>query len=56
MATQKKELLKKLGEETLYSAKGHFKACDLRRQLVTYTIWICALLNIVGMLQLTRTS
>ena len=38
------------------TAKGHFKACDLRRQLVTYTIWICALLNIVGMLQLTRTS
>ena len=43
---KEKELLKKLGEETLYSAKGHFKACDLRRQLITYTIWICAILNI----------
>lgn len=41
------ELLKKIGEETLYSAKGHFKAGDLRRQLVTLTIWGCALLDIV---------
>ncbi len=30
---KEKELLRKLGEETLYSAKGHFKSCDLRRQL-----------------------
>lgn len=45
-----KELLKKLGEETLYSAKGHFKACDLRRQLVTYTIWGCAVLNVIGII------
>lgn len=45
-----KELLIKLGEETLYSAKGHFKACDLRRQLVTYTIWGCAFLNIIGVI------
>lgn len=51
---QEKELLRKLGEETIYSAtclrathrqKGHFKACDLRRQLVTYTIWLCATEN-----------
>jgi hypothetical protein len=45
---KEKELLKKLGEETLYSAKGHFKSCDLRRQLVTYTIWGCVVLNILG--------
>jgi hypothetical protein len=45
-----KELLKKLGEETIHSAKGHFKACDLRRQLVTYTIWGCAFLNVVGII------
>jgi hypothetical protein len=45
-----KELLKKLGEETLYSAKGHFKACDLRRQLITITIWLCAILNVVGLI------
>ena len=44
-----KELLRKLGEETLYSAKGHFKACDLRRQLVTFTIWSCALLNVLSL-------
>jgi len=45
-----KELLKKLGEETLYSAKGHFKACDIRRYLITYTIWLCAILNVVGII------
>jgi len=45
---QQKELLRKLGEETIYSAKGHFKACDLRRQLLTYTIWGCVVLNILG--------
>lgn len=44
-----KELLRKLGEETLYSAKGHFKACDLRRQLVTYTLWACAALNVLSL-------
>jgi hypothetical protein len=48
MDTNEKELLRKLGEETIYSAKGHFKACDLRRQLTTYTIWGCATLNIIG--------
>jgi hypothetical protein len=47
-----KELLRKLGEETLYSAKGHFKSADLRRQLVTYTIWLCALLNVVAIIGL----
>ena len=47
---KEKELLRKLGEETLYSAKGHFKACDLRRQLITYTIWGCAILNVVGII------
>lgn len=45
-----KELLRKLGEETIYSAKGHFKACDLRRQLMTATIWLCAVLNVVGII------
>jgi len=43
-----KVLLNKLGEETIHSAKGHFKAADIRRQLITYTIWLCALLNIVS--------
>ena len=43
-----RDLLRKLGEETLYSAKGHFKACDIRRQLVTYTIWVCSVINVVG--------
>jgi hypothetical protein len=52
---KEKELLRKLGEETLYSAKGHFKSCDLRRQLVTYTIWLCALLNVVGIIGIQPT-
>ena len=47
---QEKQLLKKLGEETLYSAKGHFKSCDLRRQIITYTIWGCAIINILGVI------
>jgi hypothetical protein len=47
---KEKELLRKLGEETLYSAKGHFKACDLRRKLITYTIWGCVILNVVSII------
>lgn len=49
---QEKELVRKLGEETLYSAKGHFKTCDIRRYLITYAIWLCAcaILNVVGMI------
>lgn len=50
-----KELLKKLGIETLYSAKGHFKACDLRRNLVTITLWLCAVLNVVGLIGVSPT-
>ena len=53
---QEKELLKKLGEETLYSAKGHFKSGDLRRLLVTITIWCCALLSIVGLVGINSTA
>ena len=45
---QNKELLKKLGIETIYSAKGHFKSCDIRRNLITITIWMCAIVNIIG--------
>jgi hypothetical protein len=48
--TSGKGLLKKMGEETLYTAKGHFKSCDLRRQLVTGTIWICAILNVLSLI------
>lgn len=47
---QEKELLRKLGLETLYSAKGHFKSCDLRRQLITCTIWLCAALNVLAII------
>ncbi len=52
---QEKELLKKLGAETLYSAKGHFKSSDLRRQLVTLTIWFCVILNIIGIIGVNPT-
>lgn len=45
-----KVLLQKIGEETIYSAKGHFKACDIRRNLVTITIWGCTLLNVLGII------
>lgn len=45
---ENKTLLKRIGEETIYSSKGHFKACDIRRILVTITIWGCAILNVLG--------
>lgn len=47
-----KELLRKLGEETIFSAKGHFKACDVRRQMITSTIWLCAVVNVIGIVGL----
>jgi hypothetical protein len=49
------ELLRKLGEETIYSAKGHFKACDIRRNLITSTIWICAVLTVVALIGINPT-
>jgi len=52
---KEKELLRKLGEETLYSAKGHFKSADIRRQLVTSTIWLCALLNVIAIIGINPT-
>ena len=47
-----KELLRKLGEETIYSAKGHFKSSDLRRRCITTTIWLCAFVNVMGVVGL----
>jgi hypothetical protein len=47
-----KSLLKKLGEETIFSAKGHFKSCDIRRNQITITIWACVALNIIGLFDL----
>ncbi len=44
--TNAKELIQKLGEDTIYSAKGHFKACDIRRICIKFTIWGCAMINI----------
>ena len=52
---KEKELLKKLGEETIYSAKSHFKACDIRRNLITITIWICALLTVIALIGIEPT-
>lgn len=52
---KEKELLKKLGEETIYSAKGHFKASDIRRNLITITIWLCAVLNVVALIGIDLT-
>lgn len=46
--TNIKQLVQKLGEDTIYSAKGHFKACDIRRICVTTTIWICAIVSVIG--------
>lgn len=40
--------LRKLGEDTIYSAKGHFKASDQRREMTKFVIWSCAVLNTIG--------
>ncbi|MGB3183776.1 MAG: hypothetical protein WBB45_20455 [Cyclobacteriaceae bacterium] len=50
--TSAKTQLRLLGEETIYTAKGHFKACDLRRISMRFTIWLCALLNLLGVFDL----
>lgn len=42
----------KLGEETLYSAKGHFKAADLRRIFITIAIWFCVVTSILDIMNL----
>ena len=48
--TNIRKLLQKLGEDTIYSAKGHFKACDIRRICIKTTIWLCAILNVAGLI------
>lgn len=40
--------LQKLGEDTIYTAKGHFKASDQRRERTQFVIWSCAVMNTVG--------
>ena len=52
LINMEKELLRKLGEETLYSAKGHFKACDLRRNMVTTAIWACLVTSILDIMNI----
>ena len=47
---KEKKLLRKLGEETLYSAKGHFKSADFRRIQTKWTIISCMVLNLVGVI------
>ena len=42
-------LIKRLAEETIYSAKGHFKSSDLRGNAITFTIWMCAILSVLGL-------
>jgi hypothetical protein len=51
-----KQLIRKIGEETIYSAKGHFKAGDLRRNLFTIVIWSCAILNLTGLIGMNPTA
>lgn len=51
-SVNEKKLLRKLGEETLYSAKGHFKACDLRRNLVAVAIWGSGIASILDLMNI----
>lgn len=50
LSHNKIEIIQKLGEDTIYSAKGHFKACDIRRSCMNITIWTCVIVNIVGLI------
>lgn len=50
-----KEILKKIGEETIFSAKGHFKANDFRRILTHFVILGCITLNILGVIGIEPT-
>lgn len=43
-----KELLKHIGENTAYSAKGHFKTSDLRRSLVYFYIVINMIFAVIA--------
>ena len=45
-----KEFIQKIGEDTIYTAKGHFKACDIRRACMNITIWTCVIVNIIGLI------
>ena len=45
-----KELLRKLGEETIYTAKGHFKSVDIRKSATKYTILACMILSLLGVI------
>ena len=47
---KEKNLLRKLGQETIYSAKGHFKSSDIRRIQSKWTIVICMILNLLGII------
>jgi hypothetical protein len=49
-----KELLRKLGEETLYSAKGHFKSVDLRRVEIKIAILGAMVLGLLGAIGLNE--
>lgn len=46
---KEKGLLRKLGQETIYSSKGHFKSADVRRIQSKWVIVICMILNVVGL-------
>lgn len=46
---ENKTLLRKLAEETIYTSKGHFKACDIRRFLVSLAIWSCAIASVLDL-------
>lgn len=51
-----KELLRKIGTETLYSAKGHFKSVDIRRMETKFTIVGCMMLSLAGVIGINQTA
>lgn len=51
---KEKNLLRKLGQETIYSAKGHFKSADIRRIQTKWTIVLCMILNVIGIIGISE--
>jgi hypothetical protein len=41
--------LKRIGAETIYTAKGHFKSADLRRTSIKWTLFICVGLSVISL-------
>ena len=47
MTDQQKELARKIGEETIYTAKGYFKCFDIASMIKNLLLWINLILMVI---------